>query len=344
MESSRKGRMSGFTLVELLVVVAIIAILIALLLPAVQSARGAARRTQCTNNLKQIGLALHNYELSWTTYPPSRCGVMGDQGGTWSAQARLLPYLEKGNLYAVIDFGKPYANVLFDGAKVASIRPEGFMCPAETHDQQRYDSTGKPEHWPINYAVNQGTWMVWDPADPYQSGDGVFHPNLEVRPAHLLDGLSNTLGFSEVKAFTSGLRNASKPKPLAMPQTIAELLALGGDVKLGPNLANNSGHTEWVDGKVHETGFTTVFSPNQKVLYQHSTGQYDVDWINSTEAKTLTIPTYAAVTARSYHEGVVHGLLMDGSVRVYTDGTDIFLWRALSTRAGAEVMSTGSSN
>src|SRR5438445_9583574 len=114
----------GFTIIELLVVVAIIAILLALLLPAVQQARDAARRAHCKNNLKQIGLALHNYVDSYTVFPPSLCTGPGNYG-QWSAQARLLPFVDQANLQNLINFQAPYQGQ----PDVPRVRVALYLCP-----------------------------------------------------------------------------------------------------------------------------------------------------------------------------------------------------------------------
>src|SRR5690606_316727 len=110
-----------------------------------------------------------------------------------------------------------------------------------------------------------------------------------------------------------------------------EICGLGGEFK------PNSGHTEWVDGRAHQIGFTTVSPPNHRALCTEGVA-YDVDWNNQQEGKSPTIPTYAAVTARSYHEGMVNVAMMDGSVRPIEDNINVGVWRALSTRRGQEIM------
>lgn len=326
----RKNERSGFTLVELLVVVAIIGVLVALLLPAVQAAREAARKAQCSNNLRQIGLGLHHFESAFKQFPsslrPSQ-GVSGTFDG-WSAQAQILPYLEQGNLFGQIDFTRSYTAQPFP---VASTRVAVYQCPSEPRSKVRVNpNTGLPEHFPLNYAANLGPWFIFDPAT-FQGGEGAFRPYHPLKPAMITDGLSHTLGFAECKAYTPYYRNAARSglnQPL--PGTPGQICPLGGEFK------SESGHTEWVDGRVHQTGFTTVFTPNTKVLCPSGGLEYDVDWNNMQEGKSTTIPTFAAVTSRAYHPAGVMVLMMDGSIHAVANSIDRAVWQALSTRAGGE--------
>ena len=333
----------GFTLVELLVVIAIIGILIAMLLPAVQMAREAARRTQCANQLKQMALAMQNYQSSQSVFPPSFCITPRQTsdtapGGNWSAQARILPYLEQQSLYEFIDFSLDYSSSVIPGGEpLATHRVGSYLCPSELNDLQRMKGA-TAVHYPLNYAVNMGTWFVFDP-ESSRRGDGAFFPNSALSPADFFDGMSQTLCLAEVIAYTPYYRNAGSAAD-AIPTTPAELCAMGGQAKMGSDLMNNTGHTEWVDGRAHQTGFTTVFAPNREVLCEHEGQTYNVDWTNQQEGKSLTTPTYAAVTARSYHPDIVNVALMDGSVRAIDQQIDLETWRALSTPAGREVIRT----
>jgi prepilin-type processing-associated H-X9-DG protein len=136
-----------------------------------------------------------------------------------------------------------------------------------------------------------------------------------------------------VKAFQPHLGSGASPTALgvAAPAAPANVVAYGGSFK-------DTGHTEWVDFKVHETGFTAAFPPNTKILYSTGGTTHDVDFISSPEGKVASVPTYAAVTARSYHTGGVNVLLMDGSVRFVRDTIPLATWRGLGTRAGGEVV------
>jgi prepilin-type N-terminal cleavage/methylation domain-containing protein len=319
----------AFTLIELLVVIAIIATLLALLLPAVQKVREAAARVQCANNLKQIGLAAHHYLDANGTLPPNGLYAPSGYKNTWSALARLLPYIEQDNLHRAIDFNTPYS--LQPG--LASTRIALYVCPSERNDRGKSNSSGVPAHWILNYAVNQGRWLVLNPLTG-EGGDGAFAPNRGFAWRDFPDGMSNTLAAAEVKAYTPALRDGGAPNApgAPLPGTPAEVLALGG------TLRPDSNHTEWVDGKVHETGFTTLFPPNTRVSYSSGGTTYDVDFISSSEGNAAGRFTYAAVTSRSYHSGIVNGLLMDGSVRSFRNGIGIEVWRALGTRAGGEVV------
>ncbi len=330
----------GFTLIELLVVIAIIAILIALLLPAVQQAREAARRISCRNNLRQFGLALHNYLDTYSTFPPSYCAVPGvttSVGGQWSARARVLPFVEQGNLQNLIDWGTAYSQQL----AVATTRVSTFLCPSEIHDQVRVNSSGVPRDYPANYTINMGTWKIWDPQDG-TGGDGSFHPNSRFTVAHFTDGTSNTLMAAEVKAYTSYLRNTNEdpgPTVPGSPDFAAPFTAAGGDVNMGPRLMDNTGQTEWADGLSQQGGFTTTFPPNTFVPYLFNGETYDIDYVSYREGTHATRVAYGAITVRSYHPGIVHAGLMDGSVRAVSENIDSQLWRKLGTRNGGEVTS-----
>jgi prepilin-type N-terminal cleavage/methylation domain-containing protein len=348
------SKRNAFTLVELLVVMVIIAILIALLLPAVQRARAAARRTASANNLKQIGLAVANFESATTHFPSSWKGVevnTGDNVDGWSVHAQLLPYLEQVTLFNEIDFTKPYSDAVAvttaDGGSqsLSAMRVPTFINPSEPRDEVRYES-GVPKHYPLSYGANLGIWFVYDPATR-EGGPGAFFPNSKLGAGSFTDGMSFTMAFSDVKAWNPYLRNAALTDP-AIPVADDEGSATLTDVcELGygsGGFKTNSGHTEWVDGRAHQIGFTTTFRPNTKVPCDESGVAYDVDWSNWQEGKGLNKATpdlhrtYAAVTARSWDGDGVHALMMDGSVKWVENDINLGVWRAYSTRNGAELI------
>lgn len=335
---TQKTKGKGFTLVELLVVIAIIGILVAILLPAVQQAREAARRLQCRNNLKQIGLALHLYADSHLRFPMSytaKPGVTTTVGGQWSAFARILPYLEQANLQDLIDWNVAYSTQV----NVATTRIPTYLCPSEINDIVRVTpATGIPRDYPANYGVNFGTWKIYDPTNG-SGGDGAIHPNSNFTTASFLDGMSNTLGVAEVKAYTPYVRNTSADPGPIPPSSPSFALGYTGDgCCVGPSVQQNTGHTEWADGLCQQSGFTTTFTPNTKIAYSVGGANYDIDFVSWREGTTTSRITYAALPARSYHHGVVHVLLMDGSVRPVSETIDIGTWQALGTRAGGEVI------
>jgi prepilin-type N-terminal cleavage/methylation domain-containing protein/prepilin-type processing-associated H-X9-DG protein len=329
----------AFTLIELLVVIATIAVLIGLLVPAVQKVRATASRIKCANNLHQIGLAMHMHIDSNDSLPPN--GVFAYHGSSsmvqvsaWSAMSRILPYIEQENLYRNIDFTTPYSVQ----PAITSRRIATYLCPSEVND---HGSGINPiygnKNWTLNYAVNLGSWgVLTQKTTTLQGGDGAFLPNRGLRPEDFSDGLSNTLAVAEVKSYTTRIVGSANtvifptpPLPPASPTSLASF-------SLAPFDPTKVTHAEWVDGKVHETGFTTVFPPNTRVTYLNGGTTYDVDFVTATEANLGD--TYAAVTSRSYHSGGVNVLLMDGSVRFVNNSISTTTWRALGTRAGGEVV------
>jgi len=325
----------GFTLIELLVVIAIIAILIALLLPAVQQAREAARRTQCKNNMKQLGLAVHNYADVTNMVPPGACidtkVTSTGNNGSWGVHGRILPYLEQGNLYNKIDLSLAWDNQLaIDGLKIPS-----YACPSDPRSGELRDpGAGRPKLWPTNYGFNYGTWFVFNPVNG-QTGDGAVAPNARHTFAQFSDGTSNTILAGEVKAWTAYNRNGGPPSTTvpADAAAVAAAVATGTDFK-------ETGHTEWPDGRVHHTGMTTTLTPNTKVAYTTGGKTYDADYNSWQEGRNGASgsPTYAAITSRSHHTGGVHAGMMDGSVKFISENLDRTVWQGLGTRAKGEVL------
>jgi prepilin-type N-terminal cleavage/methylation domain-containing protein len=351
----------AFTLVELLVVIAIIGTLVGLLLPAVQSAREAARRTSCQSNIRQLALAVHNYESARRFFPPSMIHTPGttftSNNGSWSIHGRVLPYIEetamavKVNLEQAWDDGRTTGtpDPTKNWAIVRDVKISVFTCPSEKNQMVRTWTSGGvtvPYVYPFNYGFNFGTWFVYDPATG-GGGNGSFHPNSKFKAGTFSDGLSKTLCISEVKSFTPYVRNTSDPgstyPPSTPPDSPAQVAALAGgspsDPKLGATTNECTGHTEWPDGRVHHSGFTTVFAPNTKVPHTVGGIEHDIDYNSRQEGNSATVKTFAAITSRSHHNGMVGVAMMDGSVRTIEDGVDRTVWRALSTRAGGEAVS-----
>ena len=329
--------LNGFTLVELLVVIAIIGTLIGLLLPAVQAARESARRSSCKSNLRQLGIAITTYQDAYQQYPASLQwdGTLAGGSSVWSVQARILPFVEELMIASEIRrqiSGSYSTATLADGTTlIAGLQIPVLLCPSEPNRNVRVDANGKPNNAPVNYAVNLGTWQIFSPVTG-DGGDGAFYPNSRLTPGNFLDGLSNTLAMSEVKTWAPYFRNAALAS-LLVPVSPGVLCSLGGEFK------SNSGHTEWVDGRAHQTGFTTTFPPQTKAPYTQAGIIYDVDWSNQQEGKSLTASTASAVTSRSHHVGIVTTVLMDGSTRSISESIDPTVWKSLSTRCGSETTS-----
>jgi prepilin-type N-terminal cleavage/methylation domain-containing protein/prepilin-type processing-associated H-X9-DG protein len=351
MSSSRRR---GFTLIELLVVIAIIAVLIALLLPAVQSAREAARRIQCANNLKQVGLASLNYESTNNAFPPANI-LAGSKTkvtwtNNWSALAKVLPFSEQGASYNAMNFSvkdSEESNTTVCGQLIA-----GFVCPSDPKTAAFKD--GGTVFAGSNYGSNDGDWYVFS----FPGGSaawsglpsrGAFAVNNARKIAEFTDGTSNTVLFSEIKTFQFRLKCESLEKamtPFAMPGPGDPLPReyLGGGSCSSPSTTM---HTRWSNGGVYHSGFTTAWPPNRATLSRYSgtpvlnpaisAGPVDADLISVNENDGG--PTFGAFTSRSYHPGGVNSLFADGSVKFVKSTVNGNTWRALGTLAGAEIVS-----
>jgi prepilin-type N-terminal cleavage/methylation domain-containing protein len=325
------SRQFGFTLVELLVVIAIIGILVALLLPAIQTAREAARRSQCQNNVRQLGLASHNYESTYKRFP-SLGPFAPPNGGTvaWSIHSYILSFVEEDNITKIINYKDIYDNQpQVTGQKIAT-----FLCPSDVNkDTPLIENGGLRTLWSVSYGFFYGTWLTYDPVIG-KGGDGAIVFNNILKDRHVTDGLSKTLLVGECKSWTPMSRDSGTPSDpkTPPPNTVADLLTYvnAGTLKLDPG----QGHTEWVDARGYETGVTTTMTPNTKVLVA---GGYDVDFVSRRETTPALGPTFQAITSRSYHPGVVNVAMMDGAAHAIADDVELSVWRAMGTRAGADI-------
>ena len=175
--------------------------------------------------------------------------------------------------------------------------------------------------------------MVFD-APNSKSGNGAFVVNERLTDGAYIDGMSNTLAFSEIKAYQANVKPGIPNGPNApLPTSTSQVVGYAASATV-----SQTGHTEWVDGKTHETGFTAVFTPNTEVLLNTGGASYDIDLISRSENTANSIPTYAAVTSRSYHPGVVQSALVDGSVRSTSETVDLSVWRGMASRNGGEAV------
>ena len=309
-----RRRRPGFTLIELLVVIAIIAILIALLLPAVQAAREAGRRMQCVNNLKQIGLALHNYHESRQCLPPASMGSIGD----FSALSQILPFLEQTNMYNALNFSMPDGDPSNSTVRVANI--SGFICPSDLPISTTLNGAQ------TNYMADQGSWIVFGSATGANASlpppNGVFLAGSITRFADITDGLSNTGFFAErVLDFPSNavidpIADVFFPRtaPTTIDDAVQQCQAL--DIT---NLANQAPvfmGAPWVNGQ-H--------------VFQHVTGP-------NTRSCGFFYVNRATMAASSRHPGGINLLLGDGSVKFIKNTINLQPWRALGTKGAGEVI------
>lgn len=301
-------------------VIAIIGVLIALLLPAVQAARESARRTECSNNLKQLGLALHNYHDLHNTFPPGRVRSRVDGVGlVYSAFAQILPQLEQSACYASINFDLNADRGVFGGPQNATARATRifqFHCPSDP--TSAFDL---PDQAPTNYQMSVGT------LHPVARNNGVLFENSGVRLADLRDGTSMTAVVSElVRSETLGTNRVIEvPGSLIVSYEATCLPA-------GPPRQSARGN-RWIYAAPNHTMYSHHRAPNDK-LPDCRGGSPFGDQTNAVWDR-LSLDT----AARSYHPGGVNVLLGDGSVRFAKETMAVAAWRALGTRAGGEIIS-----
>ncbi|APW63950.1 DUF1559 domain-containing protein [Paludisphaera borealis] len=312
-------RRAGFTLIELLVVIAIIAVLIALLLPAVQSAREAARRIQCTNNLKQIGLACHNYHESRGALPGAD---MVFNKTELSALSMLLPMMEQTNAYNSINFDFGYNDPNNTTAMFTVV--SGFVCPSDQSDP--LPALGGQ----TNYMADMGSGIVWQESIGGNAGlpvpNGIFHGNSATRFAAITDGLSNTGMFAE-RVMADG--NTAQVSPVS-------------DVFFSPLAPTTVDQAYQMCQAVDITNLQ-----NQFPLFMGAPwlcGQHIFQHISPPNGRScgFFVALRATMPPSSFHPGGVNLLLADGSVRFVKNTIDLATWRALGTMGGGEVISSDS--
>jgi len=331
--SAQRFRRSGFTLIELLVVIAIIAILVALLLPAVQQAREAARRSSCKNNLKQIGLALHNYH-DINNCLPIGC-LFANLGGTGPGAsnrstwlARILPQLEENALYDRMDFDNRNGSAGYDSNNVRTEEVATFRCPSDPGDRGK---TNKPEFAPTSYVGCIGdTYRLYGDGgttSPTTTGDyihtndewakmvlnngseeGVFATNSHCRFRDITDGTSNTMAVSECLV-GSTVNEFSQSGGGDVP----DCLSIDGDLR------PDRGYS-WMFGSPATWLYTTTRTPNSR--------ERDCEKYN----------TRANMAAASQHQGGVQVTLADGSVRFVSENVNRQIWRDLGQRNDGNVL------
>jgi prepilin-type N-terminal cleavage/methylation domain-containing protein/prepilin-type processing-associated H-X9-DG protein len=334
----------GFTLIELLVVIAIIAILIGLLLPAVQKVRAAAARMQCANHMKQLGLALHNYEGTEKRFPTA---IMADPKPpheltfpyhhTWSALAQLTPYLEQTNVYNSMNLDVPlyspstflvFPENRFAVAQLVKI----FLCPADTVTQ-RSSGYGVVDFGPTNYGacLGSGTTNGGAPFGSLWETDGLFRARVPVRLGEVTDGLSNTTAMGEF-TLGDGKESTVGAKPAADSRIYA-YLGVGTPL----TEAACAGANRWNYDK--RRGFLWASGEIRSAAYNHFRRPNDPQYDCIANLFTGGMQAYSSVgfkTARSLHPGGVNSLFGDGSVRSIRDSISLEAWRAMATRDGGE--------
>ncbi len=351
----------GFTLIELLVVIAIIAVLIALLLPAVQAAREAARRAQCVNNLKQIGIALHNYHASQDTFPPGRINsYIAGLGDCWGTHAQLLSQMEGSPIYNAINFSvnpdPDYTTTSAVANMTGSITIVNVLiCPSDGSVPTA--TVGGGSYAGHNYLLNVGSGysVVQNPPAAFGTGaapNGVLYENSRVRLADIIDGSSNTVVMSETIRSTVGAPTGLNTLTVFAADPLSGFVLTGNNTAgNGPPIVSDASYLtqcqtsspvgfqptrgiKWMYGAPGHSMYNHRRPPNDKGYdcrggLPHS-DKSPADWMN------LSLN----VTARSRHSGGANALFSDGHVQFIKNSTSVAVWQAIGSRNGGEVTSS----
>jgi prepilin-type N-terminal cleavage/methylation domain-containing protein/prepilin-type processing-associated H-X9-DG protein len=333
----------GFTLIELLVVILIVGVLAGLVVPAVQSAREASRRVQCTNNLKQIGLALQNYVAQQNVFPGIDLPTYTVPRTPWpvstyyfSPVARMLPQLDQAPLFNATNFDLPPVQGAGLNQTVMKTTLGNLLCPSDIQPPV-------PGYGRVNYRFSLGPTPIWSPGGFYPlSQAGPFTVHVVYSPAAFTDGLSVTVGVSERLEgdWTKGpfkwggdyLYLATATPPNLAPDLYNPDQAVRYCSGLSLSLPQESrGGESWLLSGLHFTNYNHCATPNMQIPdCSLNSNKLDDLWARINEQGVFK--------ASSYHPGGVNAVLMDGSVRFFTNGIDLRVWRAVATRIGGEVV------
>jgi len=314
----------GFTLIELLVVIAIIAVLIALLLPAVQAAREAARRAQCVNNLKQLGLAMHNYHDTNGSFP---IGRQNNPRRTWAFS--ILTTMEGTTLFNAINFNLPFyfrANTTAILVNVAT-----FDCPSDPGGSNIEEPTTPYPRAKADYMVNYGnaSWHQDGTRPGQASGYNPYTPD---------QALAQVPAPYTTVAYLPGTFTSDKCYGLRDIIDGTSNTLLMSEVKIGVNKGNSSDHRGDIYNDDHDCfEFHTYSTPNTKVYDQM---QGYCLYPNSTNPPCINSSQSSYNAARSFHPGGVNAAMADGSVKFMKDTVAVNIWRALGSISGGEVISS----
>jgi len=335
----------AFTLVELLVVIAIVGVLVALLLPAVQTAREAARRMKCSNNLKQIGLAMQNYHSAHNCFPAGRMRTMVDgQGRCFSAYAHLLPFLEAQTLYDQINFDANPDDPALNGAVLGQTIPY-FLCPSDTHRvlQSNVVANGVVNSGVHNYPLCTGTTYPLSPRNPLGVPvTGVYFENSWISFRHLTDGSSQTVCIGETVNSEGGPTTWDGES-----KTNGFVLTAGNDnASSGPELTNYAAQCHVPGSLLQQTrGSRWLYGAPGHSMYNHMRVPNDPDidcrggLPHSNRTNYWWDRLSLNVTAHSRHPAGVEALYCDGHVQFVANTIELAVWQALGSRDGGETIS-----